>query len=110
MKRDFVWLVALAAILALTVLGWPGSSRAGEKKPDVSKIYGRIQFVSSFPDYKVQVVNNFADLKVEMVESFPDKPGRWQIVNSFPDYKIQLVKAFPDFSVEYVKVFPGPNK
>ena len=50
-----------------------------EGKPDVGAIYGRIQFVTSFPDYKVQVVESFADLHVQMVESFPDKPGRWQI-------------------------------
>ncbi len=110
MKRDSVLLFAIAAVLALVVSALPVSSRAGEGKPDVSKIHGRIQFVSSFPDYKVQVVNSFADLRVQIVESFPDKPGRWQIVESFPDYKIQLVNAFPDFTVEYVKSFPGADK
>ncbi len=110
MKRDSLLLFAIAVMLALVVPGWPVSSRAGEKKADVSKIHGRIQFVTSFPDYKVRVVNSFADLKVQVVESFPDKPGRWQIVESFPDYKIQLVEAFPDFTVKYVKSFPGPNR
>ena len=63
---------------------------------DVSKIYGKIQIVTSFPDYEVQVVN-----------SFPDKPGKWQMVNSFPDFKIQLVDSFPDFKIKYVSSFPG---
>jgi|TARA_B110000014_G_C19698581_1_gene365804 hypothetical protein len=76
-------------------------------KPDVSKIYGKIMYVNSFPDYKVQVVNSFPDLKVQVVNSFPDKPGKWQIVNSFPDYKIQIVNSFPDFKVQYVNSFPG---
>ena len=74
---------------------------------DVSKIYGKIQIVKSFPDYKVQVVNSFPDLKVQVVNSFPDKPGKWQMVNSFPDFKIQLVDSFPDFKIKYVSSFPG---
>lgn len=80
---------------------------AGERKIDLARIYGRIQFVSSFPDFKVKVVNSFPDLKVQVVESFPDKPGRWQIVESFPDYKIQIVESFPDFTIQYVTSFPG---
>jgi hypothetical protein len=74
---------------------------------DVSKIFGKIQIVTSFPDYKVQVVDSFPDLKVQVVNSFPDKPGKWQMVNSFPDFKIQLVDSFPDFKIKYVSSFPG---
>jgi len=48
--------------------------------PDVAKIFGRIQFVTSFPDYKVKVVDSFADLHVQVVEIFPDKPGLGQMV------------------------------
>lgn len=77
------------------------------KPVDVSKIYGKIQIVKSFPDYKVQVVDSFPDLKVQVVTSFPDKPGKWQMVNSFPDFKIQLVDSFPDFKIKYVTSFPG---
>jgi hypothetical protein len=73
----------------------------------VAKIYGKIQFVTSFPDYKVKVVTSFPDLRVQIVNSFPDRPGKWQIVTSFPDYKIQLVDSFPDFSIQYVTSFPG---
>ena len=74
---------------------------------DVGKIYGRIQFVEHFPDYKVKVVEHFPDLKVQVVEHFPDAAGKWQIVDKFPDYKIQLVEHFPDFTIKYVDHFPG---
>ncbi|MEY2579750.1 MAG: hypothetical protein QOI49_2574 [Verrucomicrobiota bacterium] len=78
MKRAAI--IVAAALLAFSV-------RAGDKKVDVSKIRGRIQYVNSFPDYKVQAVTSFADLHVQIVTSFPDRPGQWQIVDSFPDYK-----------------------
>jgi len=109
MKRDSLLPFAIAALLGLIVLGMPGTRKvqAREEGPDVSKIHGRIQFVTSFPDYKVQEVSSFPDLKVQVVESFPDKPGRWQIVDSFPDYKIQVVDSFPDFTIQYVESFPG---
>ena len=103
----------LLILITLTggVAGSPPEGRTAhcdqEAKPDVRKIYGKIQFVTSFPDYKVQVVDSFPDLKVQKVESFPNKPGKWQIVDSFPDYKIQLVNSFPDFKIKYVTSFPG---
>ena len=74
---------------------------------DLSRIYGRIQYVEHFPDYKVQVVDNFPDLKVQVVEHFPDGPGKWEMVEHFPDYKIQIVEHFPDFKIKYVDHFPG---
>ena len=74
---------------------------------DLSRIYGRIQYVEHFPDYKVQVVEHFPDLSVQVVEHFPDAPGKWQIVEHFPDYTIQLVEHFPDFKIKYVDSFPG---
>ena len=79
-------------------------------KPDVSKIFGKIQYVEHFPDYKVQVVEHFADLHVEIVSHFPNQPGKWEIVEHFPNFKIQLVEHFPDFTVKFVKHFPGPQK
>lgn len=78
-------------------------------KPDVSKIYGKIKFVESFPDFKVKVVTSFADLHVKIVDSFPNDPGKWKIVDSFPDYKIKIVDSFPDFTIKYVESFPGPQ-
>ncbi len=82
---------------------------AADTDVDVSAIHGRIQFVTSFPDYKVKIVDSFADLHVQMVESFPDDPGKWKVVESFPDYKIQIVESFPDFTIKYVESFPGPQ-
>jgi hypothetical protein len=76
---------------------------------DVSRIHGKIQFVTSFPDYKVKIVESFADLHVKVVTSFPDDAGEWQVVESFPDFKIQLVDSFPDFTIRYVESFPGPR-
>ena len=95
-------LVAIALSIALTP-----PTTATPCKFDVSKIYGKIQFVDSFPDYKVKVVNSFPNLKVKKVSSFPNQPGKWKIVTSSPDYKIKLVDSFPDFTIRYVSSFPG---
>jgi hypothetical protein len=100
MKRT---VLILAALLCLSV-------SASDKKVDVSKIHGRIQFVKSFGDYKVKAVTSFPDLRVEIVESHPSAAGQWQIVTSFPDYKIQMVDSFPDFTIQFVKSFHGPAK
>ncbi len=100
------------SFLLLLFILWPTALHSEvpptpELEIDVSKIYGRIQFVEHFPDFKVQVVENFPDLRVQRVEHFPDAPGKWQIVEHFPDYKIQLVDHFPDFKIKYVDHFPG---
>jgi len=71
------------------------------------KLYGKIQFVDSFPDIKVQVVDSFPDLEVKIVDSFPDNCGEWQIVDSFPDLKVQIVDSFADLKIKYVESFPG---
>ena len=71
------------------------------------KLYGKIQFVDSFPDIKVQIVNSFPDLEVKIVDSFPDNCGEWQIVDSFPDLKVQIVDSFADLKIKYVESFPG---
>ena len=102
-------LLLAPAILLVVALLWKWAEATPSGKPDVSRIYGKIQFVSSFPDYKVKVVDSFPDLKVKIVEHFPDAPGKWQIVERFPDYKIQLVDHFPDFTIQYVESFPGPT-
>lgn len=78
-------------------------------RPSKCQLYGKIQFVTSFPDVKVQQVSSFPDIKVQMVNSFPDKAGKWQEVNSFPDYKVQIVQSFPDYKIQYVQSFPGCN-
>jgi hypothetical protein len=71
------------------------------------KLWGKVQIVNSFPDFKVEKVTSFPDLKVQEVSSFPDKCGKWQFVTSFPDFKIQYVKSFPDFKIQKVQSFPG---
>jgi len=73
------------------------------------KLYGKVQFVSSFPDIKIEYVTSFPDIKVEFVSSFPDKCGKWQEVTSFPDFKVQVVSSFPDLKVQKVTSFPGMN-
>ena len=71
------------------------------------QLYGKIQFVESFPDLTVQVVESFPDLKVKIVNSFPDDCGEWQIVDSFPDVKVQIVESFADIKIKFVNSFPG---
>lgn len=71
------------------------------------KLYGKIKFVSDFPDVKIQIVENFPDIKVKIVENFPDHCGEWQIVDNFPDIKVKIVNNFPDVKVKFVENFPG---
>jgi hypothetical protein len=71
------------------------------------QLYGKIQFVESFPDLTVQVVESFPDLKVKIVESFPDECGEWQIVDSFPEIKVKIVESFADIKIKFVESFPG---
>lgn len=104
MKRHLLSLLALTITLAALVLAVQSAPKK-EKKLDPSTIYGRIQFVKSFPDYKVKAVTSFPDLKVKVVKSLPGA-GEWQIVDSFPDYKIQIVQSFPDFTVEFADGLP----
>lgn len=70
-------------------------------------LWGKVQFVTSFPDIKIQYVESFADIKVRFVTSFPDECGLWQITESFPDFKVQVVTSFPDIKVKVVESFPG---
>lgn len=101
---------ATTALFLPALWAAPGIPAAQAKQFNLAAIHGRIQWVTSFPDYKIKIVDAFADLHVQCVTSFPDKPGRWQIVTSFPDFKIQIVKSFPDFTVKYVDSFPGVPK
>jgi len=71
------------------------------------KLFGKIQFVESFPDLTVQVVDSFPDLKVKIVDSFANDCGEWQIVDSFPDVKVKIVESFADIKIKFVESFPG---
>lgn len=73
------------------------------------KLYGKVKFVTSFPDIKIKYVTSFPDIKVKFVSSFPDKCGKWKKVSSFPDFKVQVVNSFPDLKVKKVTSFPGMN-
>lgn len=70
-------------------------------------LYGKVQVVKSFGDFKVQIVTSFPDLQVMTVRSFPDSCGKWQWVNELPDFTIEYVEAFPDFTIAFVESFPG---
>ena len=70
-------------------------------------LYGKIQFVESFPDITIKVVESFPDLEVKIVDSFPDDCGEWQIVDSFSDLKVKIVESFPDIEIKFVESFPG---
>ncbi len=71
------------------------------------KLYGKIQFVESFPDITIKVVESFPDIKVKIVDSFPDDCGEWQVVDSFPDIKVKIVESFADIKIKFVESFPG---
>jgi len=105
--------IAMLGIALALLFGIPGLIDAGSGKVNADcslngkNLYGKVQIVDAFPDFKVQVVTAFPDLKVQMVEAFPDKCGKWQAVEAFPDFKVQFVEAFPDFKIQYVDAFPG---
>ncbi len=69
------------------------------------RLWGKIQYVTSFPDVKVRETT-FPDLRVQEVTAFPDRCGKWQIVTAFPDLKVQKVTAFEDFQIQHSS-FPG---
>jgi len=71
------------------------------------KLWGKVKFVTSFPDIKIQYVESFPDIKVKFVTSSPDKCGLWQTTESFPDFTVQVVTSFPDIKVKVVESFPG---
>ncbi len=85
-------------------------AEAAKEKPTPEMVYGKIQYVTSFPDVKVRVVQSFGDLRVKEVTSNAKSAGEWEIVESLPDFKVEIVTAFEDFTIEYVDAFPGPKR
>ena len=57
---------------------------------ELDKIFGRIQLVDTFADYRVEVVDAFADLRVKKVDASADGAGLWHVVDAFPDFRIQI--------------------
>ena len=85
-----------------------GPAQCGRIKCDCTyngtKLWGNVQFVSNFPDFKVKI-SSFPDLNVE--ESyFPLQCGQWHTVTAFPDFTVQIVDMFEDFDIAY-SAFPG---
>ena len=76
---------------------------------DIDKIFGRIQLVETFADYRVEVVDAFADLRVKKVDASADGSGLWHLVDAFPDFRIQIVSVFGDFRIQWVDSFPGTD-
>jgi hypothetical protein len=106
MKTKVAVAAAFACVFAVTAVAWAGSvDKSCTFKG--KKMYGKVQFVTAFPDIKIQIVNAFPDLKVQKVTAFPDSCGKWQEVTAFPDIKVQIVTAFPDVKIQYVNAFPG---
>ena len=107
MRRALLLLATAILLMAVSVV------QGDDKKigPDCTwhgkKLYGKVQFVTSFPDIKIKPVCAFPDLKVKMVDAFPDHCGQWQVVDAFPDLKLQFVDAFPDVTIQFVEAFPG---
>ncbi len=96
------------------------ASASGLKSPETSsssskpncykngkKLYGKVQFVESFPDLTIKYVSSFPDINVQFVSSFPSNCGQWQIVDSFPDFTVQEVSSLADLEVKKVSSFPG---
>lgn len=108
LSRPSRFALALVAALGVAAAAWAGGAvDKGSCTFKGKKMFGKVQFVTAFPDIKIQVVTAFPDLKVQKVTAFPDGCGKWQVVNAFPDLKVQVVNAFPDVKVQYVDAFPG---
>ncbi|MEM8638228.1 MAG: hypothetical protein AAGG51_05425 [Cyanobacteria bacterium P01_G01_bin.54] len=107
------WLILLIITVGLILLISPLSlARDADIDPEQCSyngipLYGKVQFVESFPDLEIKFVESFPDLEVKFVENFPDDCGEWEIVTSFPDFTIKPVTSFPDLEVEIVESFPG---
>ena len=108
--------IKIIIVLSLTLVPFASNSIANQEKVRIIpekcewngiQLYGKVKFVTSFPDIKIQFVNSFEDIRVKYVTSFPDQCGEWQVVESFPDFRIQVVESFPDIKVRVVESFPG---
>lgn len=73
------------------------------------KLWGKVKFVTSYPDFKIQYVESYPDIKVKFVKTYPDKCGLWQITDTYPDFKVQVVNSYPDIKIKVVETYPGVN-
>jgi hypothetical protein len=100
---------ALVAMLAAALGPATAAAKLNKCTLNGKPLYGKVQVVKSFPDFRVQIVESFADLNVQRVKHFPDACGKWQWVNSFPDFTVEYVEGSPDFTITFVENFPGEN-
>jgi len=105
----FQFLITLLFLLSANIIYAQSEDEINEDDCTYNgfELYGKIQFVESFPDITIQVVESFPDFEVKIVDSFPDNCGEWQIVDSFPDLKVKIVESFPDIKIKFVESFPG---
>lgn len=101
--KTILALAALASVCPAALAGKVG----GDCTFNGKQLWGKVQFVTAFPDIKVQVVSSFPDVKVQKVTAFADSCGKWQEVDAFPDIKARIVSSFPDVTIQYVDSFPG---
>ena len=106
-KISFVFIVSLLVFTISSFAQTEDEINEDECTFNSIKLFGKIQFVDSFPDMTVQVVESFPDLKVKIVNSFANDCGEWQIVDSFPDIKVKIVESFADIKIKFVESFPG---
>ena len=72
------------------------------------RLYGKVKYVTAFPDVKVKVVTALPDLKVERVGVLASRCGEWEEVTSGSTaLEVELVDSFADLEIEYVTAFPG---
>jgi hypothetical protein len=109
MKRSTFYITTILILLAINFSFAQSEDEINEDECIFNsiKLFGKIQFVESFPDITVQVVESFPDLKVKIVDSFAEDCGEWQIVDSFPDIKVKMVESFADIKIKFVESFPG---
>jgi len=99
------WLLLIFLLLSISIYSQNKSNENCYYKG--IQLYGRVQFVESFPDLTIEIVKYFPNLKVKIVSNFPNKCGEWQIVSSFPDIRIKIVESFGDLKIQFVENFPG---
>ena len=78
MKNTFLILLCCCFLLSFR----SDSSKLTDCECNGIPLYGKVKFVTSFPDFKIQYVESFPDFTVQVVESFPD-------------FKIKTVESFP---------------
>jgi hypothetical protein len=106
-KISIAIIISLISMISTTYAQTEDEINEDECTFNSIKLFGKIQFVESFPDITVQAVESFPDLKVKIVDSFADDCGEWQIVDSFPDVKVKIVESFADIKIQFVESFPG---